>query len=140
MAVSILRVVFAGKLPKPQHLARHRAANLFLDTHTCNAHMTASDALWAGLPLLAWPAEGFAGRVSASLLRAVGLPGLVMRDREAYERTAVTLAREPARLAGLRTRLAENRLRAPLFDTARYTHSLEAAFDEVRARRGAPGP
>lgn len=125
------RVVFARKLPKPQHLARHAAADLFLDTHTCNAHTTAADALWAGLPLLAWPGEGFAGRVSASLLRAVELPELVMSSLEAYEHTAIALAHEPERLAALKAKLAESRPRASLFDTARFTRHLEAAYERM---------
>lgn len=129
------RIVFAPRRPKRDHLARHRAADLFLDTHTCNAHTTASDALWAGLPLLAWPAEGFAGRVSASLLHAIGLPELVTADSESYERAAVALAREPERLAALRARLAEHRLRWPLFDTARFARNLEAAYLAVWERR-----
>jgi len=131
------RIVFAPKRPKPAHLARHRAADLFLDTHTCNAHTTASDALWAGLPLLAWPGEGFAGRVSSSLLRAIGLPELVAPDLESYERTAVALAREPERLGALRARLADNRLRGPLFDTERFTRNLEAAYVAVWERHRA---
>jgi protein O-GlcNAc transferase len=125
------RLVFARKLPKPEHLARHRLADLFLDTRTYNAHTTASDALWAGLPLLAWSGDAFASRVAASLLHAVGLPELVVADGAAYERTAVALAQDPARLAALRAKLAANRLSTPLFDTARFTRDLEAAFTAI---------
>jgi predicted O-linked N-acetylglucosamine transferase (SPINDLY family) len=128
------RVVFAAKAPKPRHLARHALADLFLDTRTCNAHTTASDALWAGLPLLAWPGDAFAGRVAASLLHAIGLPELVMSDGAAYERTAISLAHDPARLAALRAKLAANRLTTPLFDTARYTRDLEAAYENMASR------
>ncbi len=127
------RIVFAQKRPKPEHLARHRLADLFLDTRTCNAHTTASDALWAGLPLLAWPGDAFAGRVAPSLLHAVGLPELVMRDGAAYEQTAIELARDPVRLAALRDRLAANRLTTPLFDTPRFARGLEAAYLEMAA-------
>jgi predicted O-linked N-acetylglucosamine transferase (SPINDLY family) len=129
-----VRIVFAHKKPKPEHLARHRLADLFLDTPTCNAHTTASDALWAGLPLLAWPGDAFAGRVASSLLHAVGLPELVMADGEAYERTAIELARDRARLAALRARLAQNRLTAPLFDTPRFARGLEAAYLAMAGR------
>jgi predicted O-linked N-acetylglucosamine transferase (SPINDLY family) len=122
------RLVFAPKRSKPEHLARHAVADLFLDTRTCNAHTTAADALWAGLPLLAWPGDAFAGRVAASLLHAVGLPELVMRDGETYERTAIELAHTPARLAALREKLAANRLTTPLFDTARFTRNIEEAY------------
>jgi predicted O-linked N-acetylglucosamine transferase (SPINDLY family) len=129
------RIVFATRMRKPEHLARHRAADLFLDTYTYNAHTTASDALWAGLPVLTRPADGFAGRVAASLLRAIGLPELVAPDLDAYERTAVELARDPAALAALRAKLAAHRSSLPLFDTARFTRNLEAAFDEMWARK-----
>jgi predicted O-linked N-acetylglucosamine transferase (SPINDLY family) len=129
------RLVFARKLPKSEHLARHRRADLFLDTRTYNAHTTASDALWAGLPLLAWPGDAFAGRVAASLLHAVDLPEMVMPDGAAYERTAIALAQDPARLAALRAQLAANRLTTPLFDTARFVRDLEAAFPAIMRTR-----
>jgi protein O-GlcNAc transferase len=134
------RLVFAPRQSKPLHLARHRLADLFLDTHTYNAHTTASDALWAGLPLLTWPGESFAGRVAASLLRAVGLPELIVPTLADYERTAIALSREPQRLAALRSRLAENRLTMPLFRTGQYARELEAAFQSMHERRlqGAP--
>ena len=75
-----------------EHLSRHRAADLFLDTHTYNAHTTASDALWAGLPLLTWPGETFASRVAASLLNAVGMPELVVPSLADYESTAISVS------------------------------------------------
>jgi protein O-GlcNAc transferase len=127
------RLVFAPKAPKAEHLARHRLADLFLDTRTCNAHTTASDALWAGLPLLAWPGDAFAGRVAASLLHAVDLPELVMTGEAAYVATAIALGRDRAALQGMREKLEARRLSAPLFDTARFTRNLEAAFDAMRA-------
>src|SRR5947207_8229688 len=86
------RLVFAGRLNLDEHLARHHLADLFLDTLPCNAHTTASDALWAGLPVLTCQGHGFAGRVAASLLHAVGLPELVTRSLEEYEAKAVQFA------------------------------------------------
>lgn len=128
------RLVFADRELRPRHLARHRCADLFLDTFYCNAHTTASDALWAGLPLLTCPGETFAARVAASLLHAVGLPELVVDSLADYERTAVNLAQTPARLAELRTRLERNRNGAPLYDTPRFVRHLEAAFQAIWAR------
>jgi protein O-GlcNAc transferase len=122
------RLVFAPWLALPEHLARHRLANLFLDTLPVNAHTMASDALWAGLPVLTCAGNTFAGRVAGSLLRAIGLGELVTTSLEEYEALALRLAREPARLARLRARLAQNRLKHPLFDTARFTRNLEVAY------------
>ena len=134
------RLVFAPRVPLPQHLARHAVADLFLDTLPYNAHTTASDALWAGLPVLTRPGEAFAGRVAASLLRAVGLAELVVETATEYEALALALARDPARLAALRQRLALNRATAPLFDTDRFAQHLEAAFTAMvqRQRAGLP--
>ncbi len=125
------RLVFSPRLPQAAHLARHRLADLFLDTQPCTAHTTASDALWAGLPVLTCLGGTFAGRVAASLLHAVGLPDLVARDMDEYEALALALARDPARLARLRARLDQARESAALFDTARYTRHLEAAFTQM---------
>lgn len=134
------RLVFAGRRTKREHLARHRLADLFLDTQTVNAHTTASDALWAGLPLLTCCGDSFAGRVAASLLRAVGLPELVVPTLADYERAAIELGRDRGRLAALRARLAGNRLAMPLFRTAPYARQLEAAFATMQARRLAGQP
>jgi predicted O-linked N-acetylglucosamine transferase (SPINDLY family) len=134
------RIVFARHARKPAHLARHRLADLFLDTQHVNAHTTASDALWAGLPLLTVTGQGFSARVAASLLRAVGLPELVTETLEDFEQTAVALACSPARLAELRARLANNRTRAPLFDTARTTRDLERAYERMWAIAAAAKP
>ena len=125
------RLIFAKHLPIPEHLARHRLADLFLDTYTCNAHTTARDALWAGLPLLTCPGTGFAGRVAASLLKAIGLPELIAPDLAAYEQQAIALARNPGRLHALKGRLDANRLRLPLFDTERFTRDLEQAYEKM---------
>lgn len=134
------RLVFAPRMPVAKHLARHRLAGLFLDTDICNAHTTAADALWAGLPVLTLRGESFAGRVAESLLRAAGLPELVADDLADYERRAVALAGTPDRLAALRARLDRNRRTAPLFDTGRFARGLEAAFETAWSRHltGAP--
>ncbi|MGE3932797.1 MAG: tetratricopeptide repeat protein [Rhodospirillaceae bacterium] len=128
------RLVFADRAPKAVHLARHRNADLFLDTLPVNAHTTASDALWAGLPLLTLPGGSFISRVAASLVTAAGLPELVARDGADYAAIALGLARAPERLAALRARLAATRLQAPLFDTRRQVASLESAYLEMWGR------
>ena len=102
-----------------------------------NAHTTASDALWAGLPLITCRGKTFPGRVAASLLDAVGLSELICEDLDAYQSLAVGLAKDRDRLAALRQRLAENRLTKPLFDTARFARHLEAAFTTMVERREA---
>lgn len=134
------RLVFAGQLPRAEYLARYRAADLFLDTTPYNAGTTASDALWAGLPVLTVPGRSFASRMAASLLHAAGLPELVARDGEDYVRMAIELATQPGRLAALRSRLADQREHCLLFDSTRFTRHLEAAFEAMmaRARAGLP--
>jgi protein O-GlcNAc transferase len=122
------RLVFAPRRPPAEHLARQRLADLFLDTLPYNAHVTTSDALWAGLPVLTCAGETFAGRVAGSLLRAIGLDELVTTSLEEYEAVASRLAHEPESLAHLRARLAQNRLTHPLFDTARFTGNIETAY------------
>jgi protein O-GlcNAc transferase len=125
------RLVFAQRLPPEHHLARHRLADLFLDTIPCNAHTTASDALWAGLPVLSCVGTTFAGRVSMSLLHAVGLGELVTRSLEEYEALALALTHDRDRLAQLKAKLAANNRSAPLFDTEGITHHLEAAYTKM---------
>ena len=122
------RVLFAPRATMPEHLGRHRAANLFLDTLPYNAHTTASDALWAGLPVLTLIGEAFASRVAASLLKAIGLPDLIATTLEQYENTAVELALDRQRLAQLNRRLADNRLTHALFDADLYAKHLEEAY------------
>jgi predicted O-linked N-acetylglucosamine transferase (SPINDLY family) len=122
------RLVFAQRLRLSEHLARHRLADLFLDTLPYNAHTTASDALWAGLPVLTCTGDTFAGRVAGSLLRALGLGELITTSLEEYEALALRLVRDTELLGRLRARLAENRLTSPLFDTERSTRHLEAAY------------
>ena len=128
------RLVFAKPLPLAEHLARQRLADLFLDTLPYNAHTTASDALWAGLPVLTRMGETFASRVAASLLRAIDLPELVTATEAEFEELAVALARDPERYRALRQRLKENRLRAPLFDIRAFTSHLEAAYSAMHER------
>jgi len=128
------RLVFSPGVPHGEHLGRLMLADLFLDTFAVNAHTTASDALWAGLPVLTMPGRQFAARVAGSLVHAVGLPELVVPDRAAYEATALALAHDPRGLRDLRERLAANRLTSPLFRTADYTRRVEAAFTEMRRR------
>ncbi len=122
------RLVFAPRMNAAEHLARHRLADLFLDTLHCNAHTTASDALWAGLPVLTCLGETFASRVAASLLNAVGLPGLIARSPQEYETLALELATHPQTLSGVRATLAQHRNAHPLFDTALFTRHLENAY------------
>jgi predicted O-linked N-acetylglucosamine transferase (SPINDLY family) len=121
-------------------LARHRFADLFLDTLPYNAHTTASDALWAGLPLLTLIGDTFAGRVAASLLTAVGLPELITTTPQEYEELAIELATNPERLAMVKDKLASNRATAPLFDTRRYTRHIEAAYIAMYERHKANLP
>lgn len=133
------RLVFAPRLEQAAHLARHRLADLFLDTLPCNAHTTASDALWAGLPVLTCAGKSFAGRVAASLLMAAGLPELVREDLDSYAAFALALALEPERLDALRRKMAGVRT-SPLFDIVRYCRNIEAAYTEMwhLAESGAP--
>jgi predicted O-linked N-acetylglucosamine transferase (SPINDLY family) len=129
------RLVFAGRLPMDEHLARQHCADLFLDTFKVNAHTTASDALWMGLPVLTKLGSSFAARVAGSLLHAVGLPELATTSAEAYEALAFELATDPERLTEIKTRLAANRATAPLFDTERFTRNIERAFEAIVAER-----
>ncbi|MDZ5649204.1 tetratricopeptide repeat protein [Nitrospirillum sp. BR 11828] len=141
------RLVVAPALPKARmadHLARHACADLFLDTHPFNAHTTAADALYAGLPVLTRAGGPFASRVAASLLMALDLPDLVTYDLAAYEATALDFARNPARLADVRTRLATARTRpGGPFDTDAFCRRLERAYarmaDRARARQAPVG-
>lgn len=131
------RLVFAPHLAQHEHLARLPLADLMLDTFPCNAHTTASDALWMGVPLLTMSGCSFAARVAASTLHAVGLPELVCGDAASYVERAVALASDAACLGALRDRLAAARPPAPLFDTLRYTRSLEASFGAMVQRQRA---
>ena len=123
------RLVFAPRAAMPDHLARHALADLFLDTFACNAHTTASDALWAGLPLVTRLGDGFAARVAASLLRATGLGELVTDSDAGYEALALDLARSSKTLAALRQKLVKGRDNAPLFDCLAFARAIEAGYD-----------
>ncbi len=138
--VATERLVFAPRTSLATHLARHRHANLVLDTMPYNAHTTASDALWAGVPVVTCLGDTFASRVAASLLSAIGLPELVSPDLAGYEALALALAQAPERVAALRTRLAANRATEPLFDTGRFARDIEALYTLMieRQRSGVP--
>lgn len=131
------RLVWATRTAFDVHIARHALADLFLDTFAYNAHTTASDALWGGLPVLTLAGQGFAARVAASLLQALGLPELITTSPADYAALALALARDPARLEDLRTRLVQGRRSAPLFDTAGYTRDLERGLAAAIARHAA---
>jgi protein O-GlcNAc transferase len=123
------RLIFARRVEgDAEHLARHRLADLFVDTLPYNAHATASDALWAGLPLLTCRGASFAGRVATSLLYAAGLPELATNDLGEYEALALRLATDASLLGGFRHRLAQNRATCPLFDTDRFRRHIENAY------------
>ncbi len=132
------RLVFARRAKPEDHLARHRLADLFLDTLPYNAHTTACDALWTGLPVVTRRGGAFAGRVAASLLGAIGLSELVTHTLADYEALALKLATDKGALAAVRETLARNRKTHPLFDTRRTTRLLESAFTTMvdRRRRG----
>jgi protein O-GlcNAc transferase len=125
------RVIFAEKLINSEHLARHRLADLFLDTFNYNAHTTASDALWAGLPLVTKLGKGFAARVAGSLLYALGLPELITETEQDYEALILELATNPMKLAKIKEKLANNRLTQPLFNTELYTRHLENGYQQA---------
>jgi predicted O-linked N-acetylglucosamine transferase (SPINDLY family) len=125
------RLIFAERVFLPDHLARHRAADIFLDTLPYNAHTTASDALWSGLPVLTCVGSSFAGRVGSSLLNAVGLPELITHTWSEYEALAIDLATHPEKLAMIKNKLSNNRLITPLFDSALLTRHIEASYEKM---------
>lgn len=128
------RIIFGGRIPISDYLTRFRTMDLFLDTLPYNAGTTASDALWAGLPVLTCLGKTFSGRVAASLLKAIDLPELVTSTLGEYEDLAVDLATNPHRLAQIKQKLAHNRLTTPLFNTADFTRNLEFAYDKIYQR------
>jgi protein O-GlcNAc transferase len=138
--VSPERIVFAGPLPKAEHLARHRLANLFLDTWRVNGGTTASDALWTGLPMVSILGETFGTRVAASLLTSLGMTDLIARDANDYERVALELARDRALLDASRARLAAALVGTPLFDTRAFVRDFESILEKMmrRHRDGLP--
>jgi predicted O-linked N-acetylglucosamine transferase (SPINDLY family) len=135
------RLVFAKRLPlAADHLARNRLADLFLDTLPYNAHTTANDALWAGLPVLTLIGETFAGRAAASLLTAIGMQELITSTPQEYEALAIELASNPTKLAELKSKLMKHRLTKPLFDTQLFTRHIEAAYTAMHERHHAGLP
>ena len=134
------RLVFGGMLNRSAYLARYRCADLFLDTLPYNAGATASDALWAGLPVLTCMGESFASRVAASLLNAIDLPELVTQTQAEYEALAIELATSPAKLKVIKDKLERNRLTTPLFDTPKFTKHIEKAYTMMFERYQADLP
>jgi predicted O-linked N-acetylglucosamine transferase (SPINDLY family) len=132
------RLINAPHAEMDMHIARHRLAGLFLDTLDYNAHSTASDALWAGLPMLTLPGATFASRVASSLAKAAGTPETVVASLQDYEDLAVALAQDETRLAALKQKLVEGRDTCALFDTQRFTRNIETAYRTMieRARKG----
>ncbi|MEX2111906.1 MAG: hypothetical protein WD845_01910, partial [Pirellulales bacterium] len=129
--VASARLVFASRLPLEEHLARHRLADLFLDTFPVNAHTTASETLWAGCPMVTLAGQTMASRVAGSLLHTLGMPELIAKGLEEYEQIALRLATQPARLAELQSRLATNREGSALFDGAKFAPTLEQAYETM---------
>ena len=134
------RLCFGKSIDREEYLARYRICDLFLDTFPYNAGTTASDALWAGLPVLTIMGESFASRMAASLLTAIDLPELITSSQENYEALAIELATNPAKLKGIKTKLESNRLTTPLFDTPRFTKHLEDAYTKIYERYHADLP
>ena len=132
--ISGTRLIFAERLPHAEHLTRHKLADLFLDTFNYNAHTTASDALWAGLPLVTKLGESFAARVAGSLLNAIGLPELITESENSYEALILDLATNPRKLFKIKKKLSENRLTMPLFNTEKYTRHLENGYQQAYQR------
>jgi predicted O-linked N-acetylglucosamine transferase (SPINDLY family) len=128
------RLVFAKRMNLPEHLVRHKAADLFLDTLYYNAHTTASDALWVELPVLTCLGEGFASRVAGSLLNAIGLPELITTTQNDYEALAIELATHPDKLNAIKDKLNNNRLKTPLFDTPSFVKHIESAYTKMYER------
>ena len=134
------KLIFTNQLPIEEHLKRLPLADIHLDTFPYNAHTTASDALWAGLPVLTLMGQSFASRVAASLLNAIGLPELITHRQEEYESLAIGLANNPERLKALKEKLAHQRLTTPLFDTPQFTKDLEQAYLQMVQRYQADLP
>jgi predicted O-linked N-acetylglucosamine transferase (SPINDLY family) len=125
------RLVFSPRVAYDEHLARFQLADLFLDTLPFNAGTTASDALWAGVPVLTCAGDAFAGRMAGSLLQTMGLPGLITHSLAEYESLARTLALDTTRLCAIRARLAAQRTSSALFNTRTFTRNIEAAYGEM---------
>jgi len=132
--INELRLIFGTHIDRAEYLARYKIADLFLDTFPYNAGTTASDALWAGLPVLTYMGESFASRVAASLLNAIEMPELITTSQKEYEATAIELASKPEKLKAIKEKLKQNRLTTALFDTPRFTKNIETAYEEMYKR------
>ena len=128
------RLIFAGNLPKEDHLVRLKSVDIALDTFTYNGHTTTSDCLWAGVPVITLKGNHFASRVSASLLTAIGLPELITNSQKEYEELAISLANSPKRLTAIRNSLFLNLKSKPLFDTIQFTKDLEKIYAKIHTR------
>lgn len=128
------RIIYAGRLPRDEYLARYRVADLFLDTSPYNAGTTASDALWAGLPVLTYLGRSFSARMCGSLLNAIGLPELVTSSQQDYEKLAISIGRDPDKILELKNKLAENRLTTQLFNTKLFIQNIELAYTKAYER------
>ena len=128
------RLVFAQRVPYEKYLAQFRQADLYLDTFACNAGATASNALWAGLPVLTKLGKGFPARMAGSLLASIGLPELITNNETEYEKLALELATNPERLASIKQKLSINRSSKPLFNTELFTKHLEDGYQRAYQR------
>jgi predicted O-linked N-acetylglucosamine transferase (SPINDLY family) len=131
------RLIFAARMPLADHLARHQLADLFIDTLPYNAHTTASDALWAGLPVLTCMGTSFAARVAASLLRTMDLPELITHTQATFESRAIELAKDPSALKAIKSKVLSHRETSPLFNAQLFTRHLEAAYRTMQSRQQA---
>jgi predicted O-linked N-acetylglucosamine transferase (SPINDLY family) len=134
------RLIFAARMPLADHLARHRLADLFIDTLPYNAHTTASDALWAGLPVLTCMGTSFAARVAASLLRTMDLPELITLTQATFESRAIELAKNPSALGAIKSKVLAHRETSPLFNAQLFTRHIEAAYRTMQSRQQAGSP
>jgi predicted O-linked N-acetylglucosamine transferase (SPINDLY family) len=132
--VAAHRIVFAVRLPKPEHLSRLKVADLALDTRLVSGAATTSDALWAGLPVITVQGNHFASRMTSSILKAIELPELILNDLIGYERKAIALARSPEELERVKRKLAANRHSRSLFDTRGFTKNMERAYETMWQR------
>ena len=134
------RLVFAPDAAQPDHLSRLRLADIVLDTTPFGAHTTASDALFAGVPIVTCPGDTFPSRVAGSLLQAIGLPELIAADEDGYFSIALALAEQPARLSACKERLKQNRMRTPLFDPISYARAIEGLYRTMWEQHVSGGP
>lgn len=134
LGVNHARLVFGKRISVPEYLARYKVADLFLDTFPYNAGTTASDALWAGVPVLTRTGDVFASRVAGSLLNAMGLPELITDNAENYVMKAIELGNDPKKLAEIKAKLARNIHTSDLFNTHKFARSIEALFAKMHER------